>query len=62
MARGAPQGSYAHPLQQQLDALRYPAWLLEAPDPQPPKVCHQPTSRYGRNTNIFLLHQEPPSK
>ena len=38
MARGAPQGSYVHPLQGQLDALRYPAWLLETPEMHPPKV------------------------
>lgn len=43
VARGAPQGSYAHPLQRQLDALRYPAWLLEAPEPMPPKVSQQRT-------------------
>ena len=39
VARGAPQGSYVHPLQQQLDALRYPAWLLQAPELQAPQVC-----------------------
>ncbi len=38
IARGAPQGNYVHPLQAQLEALRYPAWLFVATEPLPPKV------------------------
>ena len=38
IARGAPQGDYVHPLQEQLAALCYPAWLFEATEPLPPKV------------------------
>ncbi len=41
VARGAPQGSYVHPLQQQLETLRYPAWLLELPESVPPEVGWQ---------------------
>ena len=53
MARGAPQGSYAHPLQRQLDALRYPAWLLEAPKPTPPKVGEHCTIQLIRNWRVL---------
>ena len=39
VARGAPQGNYVHPLLEQLEALRYPAWLFKAAEPTPSKVC-----------------------
>ncbi len=34
----ARRGGYPHPLQEQLDALEYPAWQLAAAEPQPPQV------------------------
>ena len=58
VARGAPQGSYVHPLQRQLEALRYPAWLLEPPEPLPPKVWFLPSLPWGhREAQSFPLGQ-----
>lgn len=35
------RGGYPHPLREQLDALVYQAWQLEAAQPRPPQVqCH----------------------
>ena len=58
VARGAPQGSYVHPLQQQLEALRYPAWLLEPPVPAPPQVRQDCAPRYMYAAGGILLYMK----
>jgi hypothetical protein len=51
---GVDRGGFPHPLRDQLDALVYPAWQLEAATPQLPQVqrcastmclCHQGSRR-----------------